>query len=159
VTWFYYALLLTATFALLFFGFTWGLFRSWCRPKRVPASVTPSAYGLAYENILTLRKLRLPTWPFLPIMQWILRRWIGMPIGRISPCCRIADIHAPILLTHSDGDGHILPSNLEALCRQANPRKVQRLVLNGCKHSDMLTDAFYIEKVKTFLSRAFHSAG
>src|SRR5690606_38533976 len=88
----------------------------------------------------TLRKLHLPIWPLLPVMQWIFRRWIGMPIRRISPRERIGEINVPILLAHSDCDDHILPAHQEILHRHANPEKVVRLVLNGCKHSDMLTD-------------------
>ncbi len=106
----------------------------------------------------TLRKLHLPLRPFLPLMQAIFRRWIGMPIRQVSPRERIGEINVPILLAHSDCDDHILPIHFETLLRRADPEWVQAIVLNGCKHSDMLGDPSYIARVTDFLSAALNIA-
>jgi len=123
--------------------------------RRIGAVASSSAFSDPADLTRdTLRKMHLPTWPFLPIMQWIFRRWIRVPMEVISPRCRIGEIAVPVLLAHSDCDDHVLPANLEILCRNANPEKVQRVLLNGCKHSDMLNDRWYSEQVQAFFAGA-----
>jgi len=123
--------------------------------RRIQAVVSSSAFCDPTELTRnTLRKMHLPIWPFLTIMQWIFRRWIGMPIEAVAPRRRIGEIAVPVLLAHGACDDHVQPVHLDLLFEHADPANVQRLVLDGCKHSDMLKAPFYFEKVRHFLYNA-----
>jgi len=122
--------------------------------KRIAAVVSISAFS--DPNVLTrdtLRRVHVPIWPFLPIIQWIFRRWIRMPINSISPRLRIGEISVPILLAHGASDRFVDPANMDILFEQANPEHVQRLLLNDCRHSDILQHHLFFGKVRAFFSK------
>lgn len=123
--------------------------------KRISAVVSTSAFSdpndLTRE---TLKRAHIPVWLFLPIIQCIFRRWIRMPINSISPRFRIGEISVPVLLVHGASDGFIDPVNMDILYNEADPKHVQRLLLDGCRHSDMLQNPLFFDKIKTFFSQA-----
>ena|GEM_PF-4997768 len=59
----------------------------------------------------------------------------------------------PILLAHGASDRFVDPANMDILFEQANPEHVQRLLLNDCRHSDILQHHLFFGKVRAFFSK------
>jgi len=121
---------------------------------RIRALVSSSAF--ADPVILTRRVLRahrIPRWPFLSLTRCFIERWTGTTMTDLAPQNRIGQIRVPVLLIHGESDRFIPPSNMETLCARACQKHTQSWLAPGRRHSDILLDLTYGERVIAFLGK------
>jgi pimeloyl-ACP methyl ester carboxylesterase len=98
-----------------------------------------------------MRALHIPRWPFLWLVCRFIERWLGAAMSDLAPQNRIGQITVPVLLIHGESDRYIPPSNVEILYERAQPDKVQRWLIPGRGHSDIIRDPRYGLQIIEFL--------
>ncbi len=73
----------------------------------------------------------------------------------VAPYERVKRLSIPILLVHGGSDRFIPLTNLRLLHQRAPKQWAQRQVLRGRKHSDVLLDSNYAQRVVDFLDDTF----
>ena len=118
------------------------------------AVVSSSAFAHPREvTRRSLRRLRLPVWPTLPLVTRIIESWLGASLGDVAPETRIHEVRLPLLLIHGGEDRFVPLDDLEALWSRANQTLAERWLAPGRRHGDILADPEYGKRVVTFLRR------
>ncbi len=101
----------------------------------------------------TLRRFHLPQWPFLPLVRRVVALHLDTTTGDFSPCNRIGNIKAPVLLIHGTDDEVIPAADLDVLHAAAKPATTERLLVPHRNHRDLLADPTYLARTLDFLHR------
>lgn len=121
---------------------------------RIRALVSSSAFAHPKEVTRRfLRRLRIPTWPVLPLVCRIIEAWLGCSMDEVAPEERIEEINAPLLLIHGEKDRFVPAADLDALWSRADRNVAERWLVPGRRHGDVLADPGYGQKVVAFLRR------
>jgi pimeloyl-ACP methyl ester carboxylesterase len=121
---------------------------------RIQALVTSSAFADPADiTRIIMCRHHLPHWPFFWLLNYFFGRWLGTTIADIAPQNRIGQITVPLLLIHGASDQFISPTNLETLYTRAQQEYVQRWLVPGRRHSDIIPDPEYGSRVIKFLSK------
>jgi alpha-beta hydrolase superfamily lysophospholipase len=119
---------------------------------RLRATISSSAFAHPREvTQRALRRLRIPTWPVLPLVCRIIEAWLGSSMDDVAPVERIGEIRAPVLLVHGEKDRFVPPGDLDALWSRVDRKVAERWLVPGRRHSDLLADPGYGRKVVAFL--------
>jgi len=122
--------------------------------KRIHCVVSSSAFAdPARLTRGVMRALHLPRGPLLWVVCRFLERWLGARMSEIAPEHRIGFVDVPVLLLHGDADAYISPTNMDAIYAGSHQNNIQRRLLTGRRHSDVLIDERYLQFTTEFLIR------
>ena len=127
--------------------------------ERIRAVVSSSAF--ADPAVLTgrvFRRLQLPAFPLLPLVQKFVEGWLGTAMEEVSPMRKVGQIAAPLLLIHGEGDRFIPSSDLWILHGRATSQDVQFWLVPKRDHSSVLFHPGVGPRIAGFLTEALASA-
>jgi pimeloyl-ACP methyl ester carboxylesterase len=99
-----------------------------------------------------LRGMRLPSFPFQPLIQYFWRRILEVTVEEVNPIDLLPRLDLPIFVAHGDQDPIVPHQQLEKLLAHARNGNVKGLLLPGRRHSDLHADGAYVRAIQDFFA-------
>ncbi len=125
-------------------------------PNNVVAIVEDSGYTNAYQMFVEQLDYRfgLPSFPILNISSAVAEMKAGYNLRDASPIDALQQSNVPILFTHGDADGFVLPYMLEELYHSYSGEK-EKMIIKGADHTAgrYLESEYYYQTMFKFLNK------